>query len=41
MPPSLADDEIRSEDELAFAYRNAAGKKRLLVFGIDDEANVY
>jgi len=40
-PPSLAGDEIRFDDELAFTYRNAAAKKHLLVFGIDDHANVY
>ena len=34
-PPALAVGEISRSDELAFAYENRTGKKRLLVFGVD------
>lgn len=40
-PSVLADDEMYVNDELAFAYENAEGKKYLLVFGIDGHRNVY
>ena len=40
-PAIAADDAIDVEDELAFAYENAEGKKYLLVFGIDEHRNVY
>jgi hypothetical protein len=39
--PALVVDEISRSDELAFAYENRTGKKRLLVFGIDEEKNIY
>lgn len=32
---------IRAGDELAFAYRNGAGKKHLFVFGVDEHRHVY
>jgi len=32
---------IGSSDELAFAYRNPAGRKFLLVFGVDEHRHVY
>lgn len=40
-PPALAVGEISRSDELAFAYENRTGKKRLLVFGVDENQNVY
>lgn len=40
-PPLLADDEIFAHDSLAFAYENESGKKRLLVFGVDEPGNVH
>jgi hypothetical protein len=39
--PELVGDEISARDELAFAYRNRAGLKRLLVFGVDEQKNIY
>lgn len=39
--PVRVQDEISVGDELAFAYENRAGKKRLLVFGVDEGGNVY
>jgi hypothetical protein len=39
--PTLVVDEITRSDELAFAYENHTGKKRLLVFGIDEDKNIY
>jgi hypothetical protein len=43
LAPALVQDggTIAAEDELALAYRNAAAKKRLLVFGVDDHQNIY
>jgi len=40
-PPALAEEEIGADDELAFAYENTGGKKRLLVFGVDEHRNIY
>ena len=40
-PSVLAEDEVGADDELAFAYENAEGKRYLLVFGIDEQDNVY
>lgn len=40
-PAGRVQDEISAEDELAFAYENRAGKKRLLVFGVDEHQNIY
>jgi len=37
----VAGEEIAADDELAFAYENRAGKKWLLVFGVDDLGHVY
>ncbi len=34
-PPAPLDKTMRAGDELAFAYQNQAGFRRLLVFGID------
>lgn len=39
--PTLVADEISQSDELAFAYENRTGKKRLLVFGMDEDKNIY
>jgi hypothetical protein len=40
-PPALAAGEISRSDELAFAYENRTGKKRLLVFGVDEDKYIY
>jgi hypothetical protein len=40
-PPARVEDEINAGDELAFAYENRAGKKRLMVFGVDEGGNIY
>jgi len=37
----LADTSIGANDELAFAYENRDGKRRLLVFGVDDSGRIY
>jgi hypothetical protein len=39
--PAPVVDEIAGADELAFAYENNAGKKRLLIFGLDEHKNIY
>jgi hypothetical protein len=39
--PAPVVGEISRSDELAFAYENRTGKKRLLVFGVDENENVY
>ena len=39
--PLGAGDRIGTDDELAFAYRNAAGKSHLMVFGVDQTGHVY
>ncbi len=36
-----AGDFVYAGDELAFAYRNPAGKGRLLVFAVDEHGHVY
>jgi len=36
-----ADGFVYAGDELAFAYRNPAGKGRLLVFAVDEHGHVY
>jgi hypothetical protein len=36
-----AGDFVYAGDELAFAYRNPAGKERLLVFAVDEHGHVY
>jgi hypothetical protein len=36
-----AGDVVNASDELAFAYRNPAGKRRLLVFAVDEHGHVY
>jgi hypothetical protein len=36
-----AGDVVHPGDELAFAYRNPAGKGRLLVFAVDEHGHVY
>jgi hypothetical protein len=40
-PPTPVKDSIERGDELAFAYLNEAGKKRLMVFGVDDTDAIY
>jgi hypothetical protein len=40
-PPERAPRRIRRSDELAFAYTNAGGFARLLVFGVDDAGGVH
>jgi hypothetical protein len=39
--PERVQEEINATDELAFAYENRAGKKRLMVFGVDEGGNIY
>src|SRR5204863_161967 len=34
-------DRIDARDEMAFAYRNPRGARRLMVFGVDEHRNVY
>jgi hypothetical protein len=34
-------DRIDAADELAFTYENAAGKERLMIFGVDEHGHVY
>jgi hypothetical protein len=41
MRPTPAGDALRLGDELAFAYENASGKSRLLIFGVDEHGHVY
>jgi len=40
-PPTLAAGRITARDELAFAYRNPRGFRYLLLFGVDEQHNVY
>lgn len=40
-PPLPSPSEMKSGDELAFAYRNAAGRKYLLVFAVDRQGQVH
>ena len=35
-----AQGAIDAADDLAFAYRNRAGKRRLLLFGMDEQSNI-
>lgn len=39
--PAKASDFVYARDELAFAYRNPAGKPWLMVFAVDEHAHVY
>jgi hypothetical protein len=39
--PRLAAETVVATDELAFAYANPAGKRHLLVFGVDEHRHVY
>ncbi|HEY6477829.1 MAG TPA: hypothetical protein VI456_14735 [Polyangia bacterium] len=39
--PQLTGDTMAPTDALAFAYRNPLGKRRLMVFGIDEHRHVY
>jgi hypothetical protein len=39
--PVAADGKIAARDELAFAYRNPRAYKHLLLFGVDEDRNVY
>jgi len=39
--PERVQRRIAAGDELAFAYRNPAGKKRLMVYGVDQAGRVY
>jgi hypothetical protein len=36
-----AGDSLKSGDELAFAYENGAGRRRLAIFGVDERRRVY
>jgi hypothetical protein len=38
---SLVAGEVARADELAFAYRNPRGHRRLLVFGVDEHGHVF
>lgn len=39
--PEPVQGELRATDELAFAYQNAAGKKWLLIYGVDEHGHIY
>jgi hypothetical protein len=39
--PAPAGDSVGRRDELAFSYENAAGKRRLMIFGVDEHRRVY
>jgi hypothetical protein len=39
--PTPVADRIAQSDELAFAYENGAGRRRLLVFAVDEHRHVY
>ncbi len=45
LPPGAAPtpvvDHIGRSDDLAFAYQNGAGRRRLLVFAVDEHRHVY
>jgi hypothetical protein len=41
LAPEPVQGELRATDELAFAYQNAAGKKWLLIYGVDEHGHVY
>jgi hypothetical protein len=36
-----AGDSLKRGDELAFAYENGAGRRRLAIFGVDERRHVY
>jgi hypothetical protein len=40
-PNLRAADRFSAKDELAFAYRNGAGKRHLFIFGVDEHRHVY
>lgn len=40
-PSEAAGDRLAASDELAFAYRNGAGKRHLFIFGVDEHRHVY
>jgi hypothetical protein len=39
--PAAVRDEVSPKDELGFGYRNPAGKKRLMIFAVDEHDHVY
>ncbi|MDP9034591.1 MAG: hypothetical protein M3O50_07265 [Myxococcota bacterium] len=39
--PAPVGASLKNGDELAFAYVNGAGKRRLAIFGIDEDRHVY
>ncbi len=39
--PEPVEGELRTGDELAFAYQNPHGRKWLLIYGVDEHRNVY
>jgi|HubBroStandDraft_4_1064222.scaffolds.fasta_scaffold310218_2 hypothetical protein len=39
--PLPAGDSLKRGDELAFAYENGAGRRRLAIFGVDEHHRVY
>jgi hypothetical protein len=39
--PQPVEGELRTGDELAFAYQNPRGRKWLLIYGVDEHRNVY
>ncbi|HEY4392523.1 MAG TPA: hypothetical protein VGP64_00600 [Polyangia bacterium] len=39
--PRPAGEVMAPTDELAFAYRNPIGKRRLMIFGVDEHRHVY
>lgn len=39
--PAPVAGPIAADDELAFAYRNPAGREHLLIFGVDEHDHVY
>lgn len=41
LPPELVKGELRAVDELVFTYENVAGKKWLLIYGVDEHGHVY
>jgi hypothetical protein len=40
-PAVAVSGTLRKSDELAFAYVNSAGFKKLMIFGVDEHAHVY
>jgi hypothetical protein len=39
--PIRMEGDMNARDELAFAYENRIGRKRLLIFGADEHGNIY